>query len=182
MKWQIAWIALIAACVLIFGGLIYAELAGLILARSTREEVEILAQGHHLIGSLWPLVAAGVLVSAIPAWTFIVWMFVQLREEDHNTLYQRLETARTALQEAKQQIACAQACAAESDQGREWLLSQREAALAQAEREVQQRQRQAEQEAARQIEVAQTRAEVAELRAQRATNAFQRVKRKYSTN
>lgn len=184
MKWQIAWIALIAACVLVFGGLIYAELAGLILARSTREGVEILAQGHHLIESLWPLIAAGVLGSAIPAWTFIVWMFVRLREEDHNDTRQRLETALTALQEADQQIACAraQAQAVTHDQNREWVLRQREAAITQAEHQVQQCQRQAEQaqqEATCQIEITQARAQAAELRAQRATNAFQRVKRKF---
>ena len=183
MKWQLAWIALIAACVLVFSWFIYAELADLILARSTTEGVEIIAQGHHLLEPLWLLIAAGVLGSAIPAWTFIVWMFVQLREEDHNATYQRLETARTALQEANQQIVCAraQAKAVTHDQNRERRLSQREAALAQAERQVQQRQRQAEQaqqEAAHQIEAAQARAEAAELRAKRATNAFQRVKRK----
>ncbi len=183
MKWQIAWIALIAACVLVFGWLIYAYFADLVVARPTTEGVEIIAQGHHLLEPLWPLIAAGVLGSAIPAWTFIVWIFVQLREEDHNATYQRLETALTALQEANRQIACAraQAKAVTHDQNRERRLSQREAAIAQAERQVQQRQRQAEQaqqEAAHQIEAAQARAEAAELRAKRATNAFQRVKRK----
>ena len=72
MKWQVAWIALLAAIVLVFGWFIYAELANLILARETTKGVEIIAQGHHLIKPLWPLIAAGVLGSAIPAWAFIM--------------------------------------------------------------------------------------------------------------
>lgn len=185
MKWQLAWIALIAACVLVFGWFIYAELADLILAHSTREGVEIIAQGHHLIKPLWPLIAAGVLGSAIPAWAFIVWMFTQLREADHIDTQKRLETALTALDETKQQLAkaYAQTPTFTRDQNREWVLSQRETALAQREQTLIQREQQAEkahQEAARHIEAAQARAKEAELRAERATNAFQRVKRKIS--
>ena len=183
MKWQVAWIALLAAIVLVFGWFIYAELADLILARSTREGVEIIAQGHHLLKPLWPLIAAGVLGSAIPAWAFIVWMFTQLREEDHTDTQKRLETALTALDETKQQLAkaYAQTPTFTRDQNREWVLSQRETALAQREQTLIQREQQAEkahQEAARHIEAAQARAKEAELRAERATNAFQRVKRK----
>ena len=185
MKWQVAWIALLAAIVLVFGWFIYAELADLILARSTREGVEIIAQGHHLLKPLWPLIAAGVLGSAIPAWAFIVWMFTQLREADHLDTKKRLETTLTALDEAQQQIAkaYAQAHAVTRDQNREWVLSQQETALAQREQTIKQREQQVEeihQEAARHIEAAQARAKEAELRAERATNAFQRVKRKIS--
>ena len=183
MKWQVAWIALIAASVLVFGWFIYAELADLILARETIEGVAILAQGHHLLERLWPLIAAGVLGSAIPAWAFIVWMFTQLREADHLDTKERLETTLTALDEAQQQIAkaYAQAHAVTRDQNREWVLSQQETALAQREQTIKQREQQVEeihQEAARHIEAAQARAKEAELRAERATNAFQRVKRK----
>ena len=183
MKWQVAWIALIAAIVLVFGWFIYAELADLILARSTREGVEIIAQGHHLLKPLWPLIAAGVLGSAIPAWAFIVWMFTQLREADHLDTQKHLETAHTALNEAKKQLtqAYAQTPIFTRDQSREWALDQREIALARREQTLKQREQQVEavhQEAARHIEEAQTRAKEAELRAERATNAFQRVKRK----
>ena len=180
MKWQLAWIALIAACVLVFGWFIYADFAGLVLARPTTEGLEIIAPSRDLIDVLWPLVVAGALGSAIPAWSFIVWMSFRLRDEEREDERQRLKTA---LETAQQQLASAQAQAQEAahHQSREWRLSQREAAIVQAERQVQQRQRQAEQaqqEAMRQIEVAQARAQTAELRAQRATNAFQRVKRK----
>ncbi|MCB1779337.1 MAG: hypothetical protein KDJ34_04445 [Candidatus Competibacteraceae bacterium] len=178
MKWQIAWIAFIAACVLAFGWLIYAYFADLVLARSTAEGLEIIAPNRNLLDVLWPLVVAGALGSAIPAWSFIVWIFLRLRDEEREDERQRLKTA---LETAQQQLASAQAEAAAHQQGREWALRQREAALTQAERQVQQRQRQAEQaqqEAARQIEAAQARAEAAELRAQRATSAFHRVKRK----
>lgn len=183
MKWQVAWIALLAAIVLVFGWFIYAELADLILARETTKGVEIIAQGHHLLKPLWPLIAAGVLGSAIPAWAFIVWMFTQLREADHLDTKKRLETTLTALDVTKQQLAkaYAQAHAVTRDQSREWALDQREIALAQREQTLTQRERQVEevhQEAARHIEEAQVRAKEAELRAQRATNAFQRVKRK----
>ena len=183
MKWQVAWIALLAAIVLVFGWFIYAELADLILARSTREGVEIIAQGHHLLKPLWPLIAAGVLGSAIPAWAFIVWMFTQLREADHLDTQKHLETAHTALNEAKKQLtqAYAQTPIFTRDQSREWALDQREIALARREQTLKQREQQVEavhQEAARHIEEAQTRAKEAELRAERATNAFQRVKRK----
>ena len=183
MKWQLAWIAFIPACVLVFGWFIYAELADLILARETTEGVAILAQGHHLLERLWPLIAAGVLGSAIPAWAFIVWMFTQLREEDHIDTQKRLETALTALDETKRQLtqAYAQTPVFTRDQSREWALDQREIALARREQTLKQREQQVEkihQEAARHIEEAQTRAKEAELRAERATNAFQRVKRK----
>ena len=183
MKWQLAWITLIAACVLVFGWFIYAELTDLILARETTEGVAILAQGHHLLESLWPLIAAGVLGSAIPAWAFIVWMFTQLREEDHLDTQKHLETAHTALNEAKKQLtqAYAQTPTFTRDQSREWALDQREIALARREQMLKQRERQVEevhQEAACRIEEAQSRAKEAELRAERATNAFQRVKRK----
>lgn len=182
MKWQLAWIALIAACVLVFGWFIYAYFADLVLARPTAEGLEIIAPSHDLIGILWPLIVAGALGSAIPAWSFIVWISLRLRNEAREDERQRLKTA---LETAQQQLANAQAQVqvATHHQGREWRLRQREAAIAQAEREVQQRQRQAEQtkqEVARQIEVAQARVQAAELRAQRATNAFQRVKRKSS--
>ena len=178
MKWRLAWIALIAACVLVFGWFIYACFADLVLARPTTEGLEIIAPSHDLIGILWPLIVAGALGSAIPAWSFIVWMSLRLRDEEQEDERQRLKTA---LETAQQQLANAQVQAAAHQQGREWALRQREAAIAQAERQVQQRQRQAEQtqqEAARQIEVVQARVQAAELRAQRATNAFQRVKRK----
>ena len=183
MKWQLAWITLIAACVLVFGWFIYAELTDLILARETTEGVAILAQGHHLLERLWPLIAAGVLGSAIPAWAFIVWMFTQLREADHLDTQKRLETALTALDEAKKQLtqAYAQTPIFTRDQSREWALDQREIALARREQTLKQREQQVEkihQEAACRIEAAQARVKEAELRAQRATNAFQRVKRK----
>lgn len=74
MKWQLAWIALIAACVLVFGWFIYAYFADLVLARPTAEGLEIIAPSHDLIGILWPLIVAGALGSAIPAWSFIVWI------------------------------------------------------------------------------------------------------------
>ena len=183
MKWQLAWITLIAACVLVFGWFIYAELTDLILARDTSQGVILLAQGHHLLERLWPLIAAGVLGSAIPAWAFIVWMFTQLREEDHIDTQKRLETALTVLDETKRQLtqAYTQTPTFTRDQSREWALDQREIALARREQTLKQREQQVEkakQEATRHIEEAQSRAKEAELRAQRATNAFQRVKRK----
>ena len=186
MKWQVAWIALLAAIVLVFGWFIYAELADLILARSTREGVEIIAQGHHLLKPLWPLIAAGVLGSAIPAWAFIVWMFTQLREADHLDTKERLETALTALDETKRQLtqAYAQTPIFTRDQSQEWALDQREIELARREQTFKQREQQVEkakQEVARHIKEAQAHAKEAELRAQRATNAFQRVKQKMNS-
>ena len=168
---------------LMFGWFIYADFAGLVLARTRAEGLEIIAPSRDLIDVLWPLIVAGILGSAIPAWTFLVWMFVQLREADHTDTQKRLETALTALDEAQQRLAkaYAQAKTLTRDQSREWALDQRETALARREQMLKQREQQVEaihQEAARHIEAAQVRTKKAELRAERATNAFQRMKRK----
>lgn len=141
MKWRLAWIALIPAFVLLFGWFIYANFAGLVLARPTAEGLEIIAPSRDLIDVLWPLVVAGALGSAIPAWSFIVWMYLRIRDEELEDERQRLKTA---IETAQQYLSSAQAQAAAHHHGREWVLSPREAAIVQAERQVQQCQRQAE--------------------------------------
>lgn len=179
MKWRLAWIALIPAYVLLFGWCIYTEYVGLVLARSTGAGLEIIAPSRNLLAVLWPLIVAGVLIGAIPAWAFIVWLFLKAQETDDNDECQRLETA---LQEAQQQAAQAQVQVSEHSPypGREWALNQREAAIVQVGAKLQQREQHAEhtrQEALRQIAIAQARIQAAEQRAQQATHAFQRMNR-----
>ncbi len=174
MNWRLVWIALLAAGALLFGWLLYADLQGLVLARSTPDGLQLVAHNGDLLRIVWPLLIAGFIASILPAWVFIVWLYHSFQNDDLTAAQQQLERARQDAQQAALH-ARQQADYAYSARYQDLLRREVQALHAQQQAELAQR------EAAQQIQAALVRIQSAEQRAQRATNAFRRVKRKIKT-
>ena len=178
MTRALAWIGLVLG-VLLLGGW-YAFIAfneTYILARSPENalDVEVLHGVKRLI-LLWPLILAGALISAVPAWLFITGRFLRWRPgTPASPKPEPIEpdlSLQNALQATQERLRDAQRHAEGKDQAHREKCTQIEARAVAAE----QRLKDAQQDVAQQLEIAQARAEQAEIRAKRATHAFQRVK------
>ncbi|HRW67001.1 MAG TPA: hypothetical protein P5032_14885 [Candidatus Competibacter sp.] len=178
MTRALAWIGLVLG-VLLLGGwyafIVFNETY--ILARNPENalDVEVLHGIKRLI-LLWPLILAGALISAIPAWLSITGRFLQWRpgapappKPEHIEPDLSLQNA---LQATQERLRDAQRQAEGQTKAHREKCAQIEARAVVAEQCL----KDAQQDAAQQLEIAQARAEQAEIRAQRATHAFQRVK------
>jgi len=178
MTRALAWIGVVLG-VLVLGGW-YAFIAfndTYILARNPENalDVEVLHGIKRLI-LLWPLILAGALISAIPAWLYITGRFLQghpgapaLPKPEQIEPDASLQNA---LQATQERLRDAQRQAEGQTQAYREKCAQIEARAVAAE----QRLKDVQQDATQQLEIAQARAEQARIRAQRATHAFQRVK------
>jgi hypothetical protein len=174
MNGRLAWIALLAAIALAFSWLLYAEVRGFVLARSTPNGLQLVAHNGDLLRIVLPLLIAGFIASLLPAWVFIVWLYHSFQNDDLTAAQQQLERAR---QDAQQAALHARQQAELAYSARYQALLHREAQAIRA----QQQAELAQQQAAQQIQAALARVQSAEQRAQRATHAFRRVKRGVGT-
>ena len=181
MKRALAWIGLVLGFLLLGGGLVQVGLSDtLLIARNSGDrwsEVELL-HGLDRLLALWPLVLAGGVMSAVPAWLFIIGEFLRRDAEDRVAmpvepdplLEKALQTAQERVRDAKRQM----------DRVTH-SLHEKDAQIAAQAVEAEQRLLQVQQEAARQVKIAQVRAARAERRAQNTAYAYERLKRKFNT-
>lgn len=100
MNWRLAWIALLAASALAFSWLLYADMRGFVLARSTPNGLQLVAQNGDLLRIALPLLIAGFIASLLPAWAFIVWLYHSFQDDDLTAAQQQLDIVRQETQQA----------------------------------------------------------------------------------
>lgn len=164
---MLAWIAALALNLVVIGLGIFRYLKGMSLIGETPTGRAIIAQDDQLLLALWPLVLAGVLLAAVPAWLVITRIFFKLYTEAQQELQTRVDAS---IAQATADLRAAEF----RHEAQRQALAIREAQALQMQRQAEQ----AQQEAAKQINIAKTQVQNAELRARRATSAFQRTKQK----
>lgn len=164
---MLAWIAALALNIIVIGLGVLRYLKGMSLIGETPTGRAIIAQDDQLLLALWPLVLAGVLLAAVPAWLVITRIFFKLYTEAQQELQTRVDAG---IAQATADLRAAEF----RHEAQRQALAVREAQALQMQRQAEQ----AQQEAAKQISIAKTQVQNAELRARRATSAFQRTKQK----
>ena len=192
MKRTLTWIGMVLGFLLLGGGFVQVGLRDtLLIARDPGgfwSEAELL-HGLDWLLALWPLVLAGAVMSAIPAWLFIVGEFLQRAAKDREDREERNDQENwnvgpmepdplleKALQTAQERARDAERQVERVTQS----LQEKDAQIAAQAVEAEQCVLQAQREAARMVKTAQAQAARAERRAQNTAYAYERLKRKFN--